>query len=361
MATFHPALTSSMTLNRKLSETEIDRIVIAQADHDAAWEPPIHVERSAPIATMTTPDFSSPIFRASIDLAPGIPLHVHMVKGASYAVWIDSGVKSMFSLLQATMAQAGVRDSDLRFILHTHSHHDHIGCNAQVRAATGCLVAAHPHYAAWHADFERHYQEFARPFPHLTPDTPALRAEVLDVLDAPCPLDVHLAEGVQFNLGGSVNLRALSFPGHLLAEFGWLETSTRTLILGDAVTGLDWPLFHSHLSVADYRRTLSKIKSVITEMGVQQVLFAHFPPMRPDEVDDLLAKAAAYIDEIEVTLLRILAAHDTVSLATLWAETCRRLERMQEFRALNMVHAHVQDLLARDIIRQAGPEMYQLR
>ena len=94
------------------------------------------------------------------------------------------------------MAAAGVPPSHLKFVLHTHSHHDHIGCNAQLREHTGCLVAAHPYYAAWHADFERHYQEFARPFPHLIPDTPALREEVLGVLDAPCPLDLWIDEGI---------------------------------------------------------------------------------------------------------------------------------------------------------------------
>ncbi len=304
---------------------------------------------------------AGPIYRASIELAPGIPLHVHLVKGDNYAVWIDSGVKSMAPQLSQAMAAAGVVPAQLRFILHTHSHHDHMGCNGQLQDLTGCLIAAPSRYAAWHADFERHYQEFARPFPHLVPDTPALRAEVLDVLDRPRPLDLFMDEGTQFNLGGDVSLEAISFPGHLLAEFGWLEASTATLVLGDAITGLDWPLFHSHLSVPAYRHTLHKIGSVVRERGVQRVLFAHFPPLPAAEIDQLLGRAAQYIDEIEITMLRILAAHDTVTLATLWAETCRRMERLQEFRSLNMVHAHVQDLLERQVIRQVGPETYQLR
>jgi glyoxylase-like metal-dependent hydrolase (beta-lactamase superfamily II) len=306
-------------------------------------------------------DFAGPIYRASIDLAENIPLHVHLVRGENYAVWIDSGIKSMFPLFQETMAQAGVTDSDLRFILHTHSHHDHIGANAQLKDKTGCLIAAHSHYAVWHADFEQHYQEFARPFPHLVSDTPELREEVLAILDEPRPLDLFIDEGVQFNLGGGVNLQAISFPGHLLAEFGWFEASTHTLILGDAVTGLEWPLFHSHLSVPGYRDSLVRIKQVIAALDVAQVLFAHFPPMRADEVDPLLAQAEAYIDEIEATIIRLLASQNTVSLELLWVETCRRMERMQEFRALNMVFAHLQDLQSRNFIREVEPEIYQLR
>ena len=306
-------------------------------------------------------DFNGPIFRATTHLSETIPLHVHLVKGAHYAVWIDSGVKTMLPELLATMDRAEVRAADLRFVLHTHSHHDHIGCNARLKDLTGCLLAAPADYAAWHADFERHYQEFARSFPHLVPDTPELRAEVLDVLDAPRPLDLFIDEGVQFNLGGGVNLRAYSLPGHMLAELGWFEESTRTLILGDAVTGLDWPLFHSHLSVRDYRDSLARIRRLVYDLGVERVLFAHFPPMTPDEVGDLLARAAAYIDEVESTLIRLIASAPQVTLEDLWIGLCARLERLREFRALNMAAAHVQDLLARGVIREVETQVYELR
>lgn len=311
---------------------------------------------------MTSTDHvQGPIHRASIELSPGIPLHVHLVRGENYAVWIDSGIKTMFEQLVMVMASAGVADGDLRFILHTHSHHDHIGCNAQLKDRTGCLLAAPSFYAYWHADFERHYQEFARPFPHLVADTRDLRGEVLGILDAPRPLDLFIDEGVQFNLGNGVSLHAISFPGHMLAELGWYEASTRTLILGDAVTGLEWPLFHSHLSVQAYRDSLAKLRRTVDNYAVEQVLFAHYPPMRPVEVEALTVKAEAYIDEVEVTLLRILASQETVTLEALWRETCRFMERLQEFRALNMVFAHVEDLLLRKIIRQVDTEAYQLR
>lgn len=302
-----------------------------------------------------------PIYQTQIDLQENIPLHVYLVKGADYAVWIDSGITTMFPQLIETMERAGVSDRDLRFILHTHSHHDHIGCNAQLKDRTGCLIAAPAHYAAWHADFETHYQEFARPFPHLVPDTPDLREEVLGVLDEPRSLDLVVDEGIRFNLGGGVALEAFSLPGHMLAELGWLEESSRTLILGDAVTGLDWPLFHSHLSVQGYRATLKKIKQVVVERKIEQILFAHFPPKTPDELDGLLAHAEAYIDAVETTIIRVIASQPAVTLEDLWTETCARMERIREFRALNMVFAHVQDLVERGFLREVDKETYRLR
>ncbi len=301
------------------------------------------------------------IIEAKIDLTEHIPLHVYLVKGEHYAVWIDSGVKDMFPLFVETMQKADVAPENLRFILHTHSHHDHIGCNGQLKAHTGCLIAAHPHYANWHSDFEEHYHEFSRPFPHLIPDTPELRAEVLDILDEPAPLDLQIDEGTVFNLGGGVTLEAYSFPGHLLAELGWFEASSRTLILGDAITGLDWELFHSHLTVQGYRDSIDKIARLLDELNVEQVLFAHFPPMTPDETRELVKKAHQYIDDVESTLIRYCASQDTVTLAGAWETLCNRMERLQEFRSLNMVYAHIQDLIERGILREVDTETYQIR
>lgn len=306
-------------------------------------------------------EFNGLIYPAQIMLAEWAPLNVYLVKGTEYAVWIDSGINSMFPLLVETMQQAGVADWQLRFILHTHSHHDHIGANAQLKDKTGCLLAAHPCYARWHADYEFHYHDFARPFPHLMPDTPELRAEVFGILDEARPLDLFVDEGAQFNLGGGVNLRAYSLPGHLMAELGWFEESTRTLILGDAVTILEGPLFHSHLTVQGYRNSLDKIGRLLKELNVAQVVFTHFMPMRPPEVEKLLIAAHAYIDAVEILLIRILASQLTVKLEQLWTDTCVRMDRRQEFRSLNMVYAHVQDLIQRRIVRQVANETYALQ
>lgn len=42
------------TMKKRLSESEIDQIVIAQAEDDAAWEAPVHISRATP-ASLTLP------------------------------------------------------------------------------------------------------------------------------------------------------------------------------------------------------------------------------------------------------------------------------------------------------------------
>ena len=44
--------------SKRLSEEEIDEIVIAQADDDTAWEEPVSVRRTRPITIVLSPDLA---------------------------------------------------------------------------------------------------------------------------------------------------------------------------------------------------------------------------------------------------------------------------------------------------------------
>lgn len=311
------------------------------------------------------PSFDSISRVASTNLTDAIALHVPLIVGERASAIIDTGVKPMFAQLRALADNAGVGNAGtpggLQWILHTHSHHDHIGCNAQMQDAFGSLIAGPGHYSAWHEDFERHYHEFARPCPELVPDTPELRAEVLGILDEPRPLDLHLNPGDVIDLGGEVQLEAIDAPGHMLAELAYLERSTATLILGDAITGLDWPIFHSHLDVGAYRATLDRLEKLIPTRNISSVQAAHYGRMTPMEALTLIERARIYIDDVEASVLSELAGTGRVSLEQVWTGVCMTMGRVREFRALNMVRAHLADLEARRLCRKVDNGEYELR
>ncbi len=302
---------------------------------------------------------------ASTSLTDVIALHVPLVIGERCGVIIDTGVKPMFAQLRALAEDTGIgragTPGGLQWILHTHSHHDHIGCNAQMQDAFASLIAGPGNYTAWHENFERHYSEFARSWPDLIPDTPELRAEVLDILDAPRPLDVHLSPGDVIDLGGGVQLEAIDAAGHMLAELAYFERSTATLILGDAITGLDWPIFHSHLDVGAYRATLDRLEALIPARKVTAVQAAHYGRMTPTETLALIERARIYIEDVEANVLSELAGARRVTLEQVWTGVCRSMGRIREFRALNMVRAHLADLEARGVCRTVGKGEYELR
>lgn len=305
--------------------------------------------------------FAEGIFGTQVMLTEEVPLYVYAVKGARGSALIDSGVRSMFPSIVQSLADARITPADLKWILHTHSHHDHIGCNRQLKDWADCLIAAHARYEAWHRDFQVHYREFALAFPDIIPDSAQLQAEVFDPLDGEVPLDLTIDEGTQVCLGGDTVLEAVSFPGHMKAELAFFERGTRTLIVGDAVTGLDWSFFHSHLDVNGYRSSMRKFRSFVDQRDVRLVLFSHFGPKTPDEAVRLTYQAEKYIDAVETHVLRVFAEGGQVHLREVWLTVCDRMGRKPEFRALNMMHAHVEDLMERGLLVRVKPNTYALR
>lgn len=279
-----------------------------------------------------------------------IPVRVFIVKGDDYSVLIDTGIASMFGEIERGLQDSGAANG-LRFLINTHSHHDHIGCNHQVKTRYNPILLAPKRYLAWQEDFETHIAEFARSFPELIPETPELRQEVLNPLDQPAKVDGAYSEGFQLRPGGGVVLTAYAFPGHMEEEYGFVEEKTRTLLLGDAVTLLDVPLFHGHLDVPGYRSTIRKLRTIVSEQQIETILTGHFPIMRPEPFMRLLDDADCYLDNIEAALLVMLRTGPR-SLEALWHSLCDSFGKIHEFRSLSMVAAHMEDLLARGLVER---------
>lgn len=71
-----------------------------------------------------------------------------LVKTDEGAVLIDGGMPQAAELLLDHMKRLGVAPRDLRFILHTHAHADHVGPLAAIRRATGARLVSNAESAA---------------------------------------------------------------------------------------------------------------------------------------------------------------------------------------------------------------------
>ncbi len=286
-------------------------------------------------------------------LTDTIPLNVYFVQGSQSGILVDSGINAMHDDLLAMVKQSGV---PLKAILHTHSHHDHIGGSARLKQSTGCTIVAPKTYSHWHHDWEAHYAEFARPFPSIFHDTPELREEVFGILDDPHQVDSYCQEGDCWDLGGGIRLQCFRFAGHMLEEVGWLEEQSKTLILGDVITLLEAPFIHGHLTVAGYWQSLEKLRQLVDEQSIKQVLMAHFPPMGTSAFLDLIHQAEIYLrllEDIIISKVRSGAA----DLKTVWLQTIAHLDKQQEFRSLSTVDAHLQDLAQEGLIKYENQQI----
>jgi glyoxylase-like metal-dependent hydrolase (beta-lactamase superfamily II) len=295
------------------------------------------------------------VWCASRDLSAEVVLNVHLVVGSEFAVFVDSGIATMYEDLLALIDQAGLQRSAVRLILNTHSHHDHIGCNGLLKSALGCLVAAPAAYARWHSDFACHYEEFANAYPDITEDTPEQRVGILATLDMPHHVDLHLGEGSEVALGDGVDLMCVDLPGHMSAEVGFIERKTGTLLLGDVLTGTTWSFFHGYVDVAQYRRTLDRLGHVMSGGTVGEVHAAHYPILSAEGGQEVVRAITQLIDDVEAEVINLVDHSGTATVSAVWASLCEKMRKNRDFRALNVVTAHLQDLVYRGILAEAVP------
>jgi metallo-beta-lactamase class B len=71
-----------------------------------------------------------------------------LITGKDGHVLIDAGTEKGAELIAANIRRLGFRLSDVRYLLHSHEHHDHVGGLARLRELTGAEVIASTNAAA---------------------------------------------------------------------------------------------------------------------------------------------------------------------------------------------------------------------
>jgi glyoxylase-like metal-dependent hydrolase (beta-lactamase superfamily II) len=302
-------------------------------------------------------ELAAGVWQIRQQLSEEVPLFLHLVVGPEGAALVDGGLPSSLPAVERLMAAAGVHDDDLSFLLNTHGHHDHIGTFAELRRRTGAVVVADPAAVRWIEDLTVNLREFALHRPDIVADSPELRAELAPTFGRPCTVDVTMTDGGTVRLGAGIGLEAFQVPGHVVGELGWLERSSGTLVLGDIVTGTSWSFFHGHLLPSMFRRSLRRLRALTLDEGVQLVCLAHYASRTPDEFLDLLVEVERYLDQVTETVEGALDAVPR-SLTEVWQRTCAEMGRVEEFRGLAMVAAHLREAVEGGRARCVGPDLY---
>jgi metallo-beta-lactamase class B len=169
-------------------------------------------------------------------------------------VLIDSGTEAGAELVAANIRRLGFKLSDVKWIVHSHEHHDHAGGFARMRALTGAEVVASVGAA------------------------PVLRSGVIPASDpqsgilpkmAPVPVARVVRGGETVRLRG-INLTAIETPGHTAGALSWQWVSCdggvcRTMVFADSLSPVsrDGYRFSDHPElVAAFRASFAKVAAL---------------------------------------------------------------------------------------------------
>ncbi|WP_426265667.1 subclass B3 metallo-beta-lactamase [Sphingomonas sp. LHG3443-2] len=169
-------------------------------------------------------------------------------------VLIDTGTEAGAELVAANIRRLGFKLSDVKWIVHSHEHHDHVGGFARMRALTGGEVAASINAAA------------------------VLRSGQTGSGDpqfgtlprmAPVPVARVLRDGDTLRLGG-ILLTAIETKGHTHGALSWRWVSCdggvcRTMVYADSLSPVssDSYRFSDHPNVvAAFRASFAKVAAL---------------------------------------------------------------------------------------------------
>lgn len=291
--------------------------------------------------------------------------------GGDGLVLVDSGWGSeeSWEALCSGLRSIRAEPADVRGVLVTHLHFDHVGLAGRLRERSGAWIAMHP------ADHEVMARPDQRNIEVIVTQrvamlcsfgaSPAEAAEAVGpaeryaaVAAAALP-DRHLCDGDLADVPGW-RLRALHTPGHTPGHLCFIDERSRRLFAGDHILPRVTPNISVRSadgddSLHDYLSSLAKTR----DLDVDEVLPAHEWRFRglPQRADAI----AAHHDERLAELLAAIARepdsttwHLTSRLT--WSRPWDQYSGRLRVMAVTEAAAHVNELVRRGTIRaSAGP------
>jgi len=224
-------------------------------------------------------------------------VNVYLIEDDDGYTLVDSGwdSPSSWQALTGGLARAGAEVREVRRVLVTHLHHDHVGQATALHRAAGAKV--------WLGEDERRgYEDMLHDLPGVAKSqreylrrggAADLLAEAESLVPVPPEIDWDppqhwVSDGAPVHGG----IEAISTPGHTQGHTSYLDRGRGVLFPGDHVLphitpSIGFEPYPTHTALADFLHSLAKVRSLPARL----VLPAHGPVFTdlPARVDELVA------------------------------------------------------------------------
>jgi len=200
---------------------------------------------------------------------------------------IDTGPGHFGRVILTYLSQIGRRTDEVKRILLTHRHFDHIGGALGMRDATHAPVWAHRLDAPQIDGRERN---------RMPKGIVGVAMGVIAPLAfpfSPCPVDDYLEDQQEFDLGSVGPLQVLHTPGHTIGHCSFYLPSRKLLVIGDALNNFSGKPRVSPDFLNDDTALANKTGVTLSHIDAEALVFGHGHPILEDGQQHLRAAAQA--------------------------------------------------------------------
>ncbi|MCI9125939.1 MAG: MBL fold metallo-hydrolase [Eubacterium sp.] len=170
-------------------------------------------------------------------------VYVYLITG-KYCYLIDAGVAGCERIISSYMEGLGRSLSEIKAVLLTHAHPNHMGGAAKIKRMSGCEIYVSNIEKVWIENIDLQFQE--RPIPNFY----ALVNELVEV-------EHTVKEDNVFVLEPGISIRVLETPGHSKGSVSYIYEE-EVVFCGDAISVVDdFPIF---VDVNESESSIEKIK-----------------------------------------------------------------------------------------------------
>ncbi len=212
----------------------------------------------------------------------GLPVgRVYVIEDADGVTVVDASVNGQTGKILDQIRALGRQPQDVKRILLTHAHPDHLGSLPDLKKATGAQL--------YTSTLERPVVEGKIPIPRVPPEKLGLiKFRPPSTIVPPTPVDVEINGGEVLPVMGG--LQVVFTPGHAPGHLSVWQAEKRILICGDVIFNmfdLGLPFAFLTVDMDEDKRSIRKL----TELNPAILCFGHGDPVTENTSERLRAFA----------------------------------------------------------------------